>query len=83
MCYYLTRGKTYLIKVLTSCDLGSLLSPGIQKDSQEAYYTAVPYKGQIGDRRGKAGTNMLRGIQNCSLGSMKTVPGLYLNSRTA
>lgn len=77
------RGKTYLIRVLTSCDLGLLLSPGIQKASQAAYYTAVSYKGQSGDRRDKAGTNILRGIRNFSWGYMQTVPDLSLNSRMA
>lgn len=67
-----------LDQVLTSCDLGSLLFPGIQKDSQ----AAVSYKEQSGDRRDKAGTRyMLRGIRNYSLGSMQTFLDLTLNSR--
>lgn len=67
-----------LDQVLTSCDLGSLLFPGIQKDSQ----AAVSYKEQSGDRRDMAGTRyMLRGIQNYSLGSTQTFLDLTLNSR--
>jgi hypothetical protein len=50
VCYCLIRGKTYLIGVLVSCDLGSLLSPGMRKDSPAAFYTAVSYKEQSGDR---------------------------------
>lgn len=72
------KGQTYLIRMLTGCDLGSLLSPGIHKDSQATYHTAVSYNEQSGDRwgQGRQQVQHARGIQNCSLGSMQTFPDL-------
>lgn len=52
------KGQNLPDGVLVSCDLGSLLSPGMRKDSLAAFCTAVSYKEQSGDRWVKAGSGV-------------------------